>query len=170
MARLNPLFMVLTLLAASAQAQDGSASATATATETATGTGVGAGAGTTGSAAAGTLADDLTQPPQIDPDAAPGEAPLEPAAEEKKDMLEAVVTRGQTDWRLPDLGTSMRRDEDRLEPGQRIAVNWLPLFDPENQDPVEHLFKDYEDTRNVGTLKIFDIRFGERGEPTETPE
>lgn len=157
MARLNPVLfsLSLALATATALAQDGDSA--------------GAAAGTTADVA-GKLMDDLTQPPRIDPAAEPGAADIEPAPEERDDMLEAVVTRGQTDWRLPDLGTSLRRDEDELEPGQRIAVNWLPLYDPENQDPVENLFKDYEDTRNVGFLRIFDIRFGERSVPNEPDE
>ena len=42
-------------------------------------------------------ATDLTQPPQYS-GAAPGDANLEPPQEEREDMLEAVVTGGQTDF------------------------------------------------------------------------
>ena len=113
-------------------------------------------------AAVAAAVDDLTQPPEIDPDSPPpGAARLEPADDEREDLLEAVVTRGQTDWRLPDLGTSLRDDEDTLEPGQRIDVAFFPLFDPENQDPTAELFEQ-EELRRVEMIRIFEIDFGER--------
>ena len=43
---------------------------------------------------------DLTQPPQIQ--LSPGDVVLEPPTEDRDDVLEAVVTGGQTDFRLPD--------------------------------------------------------------------
>ena len=104
----------------------------------------------------------LSEPPRIDPDAEPGESRLEPPPEEREDMLEAVVTRGQTEFRLPDLGTSLRDDEDERDPNQRIAVNFIPLYDPENEDPVEEMFQNVDSIHRVEMLRIFEIGFGGR--------
>jgi len=105
---------------------------------------------------------DLTLPPQIDPESAPGEARLEPPPEEREDVLEAVVTAGQTDWRLPDLGSSFRAREEERDPNQRMEVTFLYLYDPENEDPAEEIFPTTEEQLGVGVLKIFELRFGRR--------
>lgn len=107
---------------------------------------------------------DLTLPPRIDTEAAPGEARLEPPPEEREDMLEAVVTGGQRDFRLPDLGTSFRQDDEEYDPTERIDVTFLYLFDPENQDPAEEAFPSLEERLGVGMLRIFRIDFGRRDE------
>lgn len=103
--------------------------------------------------------DTLTLPPEID--LGPGAARLEPPAEAREDVLEAVVTGGESNWRLPDLGSSFRREEVP-DPNQRIEVNFIPLYDPENEDPTANLFQNIEDLRNVGFLEIFRINFGRR--------
>ena len=103
-------------------------------------------------------ATDLTQPPQYS-GAAPGDANLEPPQEEREDMLEAVVTGGQTDFRLPDLGTSLRDDEDEWDPSQRYKVTFLNLWDPDNIDPAEEAFPSLEEKLGVGMLRIFELRF-----------
>jgi hypothetical protein len=104
---------------------------------------------------------DLTLPPRIDPTtAAPGQTRLEPAPDEREDMLEAVVTGGQTDFRLPDLGTSFRADDEEYDPTERIDVQFLYLFDPENQDPAEEAFPSLEERLGVGMIKLFRITIG----------
>lgn len=103
---------------------------------------------------------DLTVPPRLDSTSAPGEARLEPAADEREDMLEAVVTGGQTDFRLPDLGTSFREDDEEYDPTERIDVQFLYLFDPENEDPAEEAFPSLEERLGVGMIKLFRITIG----------
>jgi hypothetical protein len=106
-------------------------------------------------------ARDLTLPPQIQ--SAPGDVVLEPPTEDRDGVLEAVVTGGQTDFRLPDLGTSFRDDdEEGREPGQRMTVTFLNLYDPENQDPAEEMFPSLEERLGVGMLRIFRINIGSR--------
>jgi hypothetical protein len=103
---------------------------------------------------------DLTLPPTIESE--PGDVRLEPPVDEREDVLEAVVRGGQTDWRLPDLGSSFRSRIPEKNPNQRIEVTLIPLFDPENQDPTEKLFPGIEDLRRVGFLKIITVGFGKR--------
>ena len=106
------------------------------------------------------LDDSLTLPPELE--AGPGDVRLEPPPEAREDVLEAVVTGGQSDWRLPDLGSSFRRDEEEIDPSQRISVQFLPLYDPENEDPTAELFPSIEDLRRVGFLEIIRVNFGRR--------
>lgn len=106
--------------------------------------------------------ESLTLPPVIASE--PGEARFEEPDPEREDALEAVVTSGQTDWRLPDLGTSMREEEPELEPDQRMYVGVIPLYDPEDEenDPLLDLTQDPDVMRGVGFLKLFELRFGQR--------
>ena len=90
--------------------------------------------------AAGEVEQDLTRPPVIDTSVQPLPSQLEPAPEEREDMLEAVVTGGQTEFRLPDLGTSMREEQETRDTGQRIDVAFLNLFDPALPDPAPSEF------------------------------
>ena len=109
-------------------------------------------------------ARDLTLPPRIDNESPrePGAASLAPAPEEREDMLEAVVTGGQRDFNLPDLGTSFRDDEEQRDPNQRIQVQFLNLYDPENRDPAEEAFPSLEEKLGVGMLRVFRVGFGKR--------
>jgi len=104
-------------------------------------------------------ATDLTRPPQVSDEPAPGDARLEPPPEEREDMLEAVVTGGQTDFRLPDLGTSLRDDEEKRDPNQRFDATFLNLYDPDNIDPAEEAFPSLEEKLGLGVLRIFEVRF-----------
>lgn len=108
---------------------------------------------------------DLTQPPVIL--SAPGDAHLEPPPEEHEAVLEAVVTGGQTDWRLPDLGSSLRKErEEARDPNQRIAVELVPLYDPgEQESTADFLAPEVEVMRGVGMIKIFNLRIGGRRRP-----
>jgi hypothetical protein len=108
---------------------------------------------------------DLTLPPAIA--SGPGDVRLEPAAEEREDVLEAVVTGGQTDWRLPDLGSTFVSRIPEKNPDQRIDVTFLGLYDPENQDPTAEMFPDSEEFRRVNFLQIFELRFGKRNREPE---
>ena len=107
---------------------------------------------------------DLTLPPQIGDEPAPGDAVLEPAPDGRDDVLEAVVTGGQGDFNLPDLGSSFRDDDEERDPNQRIDVSFLNLYDPEpeNRDPAEEAFPTLEETPGKGMLRVVEFRFGNR--------
>jgi len=108
----------------------------------------------------GSNEDELTLPPEIT--AAPGEVLFEAPPEEREEALEAVVTRGQDEWRLPDLGSAMRAEQEARDPNERIDATFLYLYDPENQDPTEELFPDDSNPRTVGWIELFEVRFGKR--------
>ena len=105
---------------------------------------------------------DLTLPPRIQGDPPPGDTVLEPAPEDREDMLEAVVTGGQTDFNLPDLGTSFRRDQEEYDPNERIDVSFLNLYDPDNRDPAEEAFPSLDEQLGRPTIRIFEIRIGSK--------
>lgn len=104
-------------------------------------------------------AEDLTLPPVIAEN--PGNARLEPAHEEREDEIEVVVAGGQSDWRLPDLGTSLRREEEP-ELDQRMEFRVAPLYDPEKQVEMLEPVPVVDVLRDVGFLRIFEVGFGRR--------
>jgi hypothetical protein len=108
---------------------------------------------------------ELTLPPEISSE--PGEVSFEPPPADRENLVEAVVTSGQTDWRLPDLGSAMREEQDARDPNERIDVSFLYLYDPENEDPTEELFPDDSNPRTVGFIRVFELRFGTRSEEPE---
>lgn len=78
------------------------------------------------------------------------------------DDLDEVLVVG-TPMRLPDLGSTLRAQREAEEDQGRIAVTFLPLYDPEAErggidDP---LFRNREMER-VGFIELFRIRFGHR--------
>jgi hypothetical protein len=107
--------------------------------------------------------ETLTLPPVIAE--TPGDVRLEAPPEDREDGLEVEVTAGQTDWRLPDLGTSLREEEDEREPDQRMEFEMLPYYDPEKQVETLEPVPVVDVLRDVGFLRIFEIDFGRR-----TPE
>jgi hypothetical protein len=106
--------------------------------------------------------EDLTLPPVIEE--TPGDVRFEPPSEHDE-SLEVVVEAGQTDWRLPDLGTSLRDEEEERELDQRMEFEALPYYDPEKQVEMLEPTPIVDVLRDVGFLKIFNIEFGRR-----TPE
>ena len=109
-------------------------------------------------------AEDLTLPPVIAE--APGDVRLGPAPEDREgEGIDVLVTGGETDWRLPDLGTSLREEEEEREPDQRMEFKMLPYYDPEKQVETLEPVPVVDVLRDVGFLRIFEIDFGRR-----TPE
>lgn len=107
--------------------------------------------------------DELTLPPRIQDNPPPGETILEPAPDEREDMLEVVVTTGTNQFNLPDLGGEFRREEE-YDPTKRMEVSFLYLYDPDNRDPAEEAFPSLDEQLGKPTIPIFRIRFGRRGE------
>lgn len=105
-------------------------------------------------------AEDLTLPPIISE--APGDTRLEPASEDREgEGIDVLVTGGTTDWRLPDLGTTLREEEER-ELDQRMEFVLAPYYDPEKQVEMLEPVPVVDVMRGVGMLRIFEIDFGRR--------
>lgn len=107
--------------------------------------------------------DDLTLPPSADVDR-PGAARLEPPREDRTRELEEVIVVGAPEWRLPDLGSAWRQREAEAADTGRIEMRFLPLYDPENEDPTVDMFPRRLETQRIGFIELFRLRFGRRPE------
>ncbi len=103
-------------------------------------------------------------PPQILDDE-PGEAILAELPEDREEVLEEIVVIGEERWRLPDLGATWRQ-ENEMPQESRLAVRFLPLYDPELEDRLPDVFVINKQQERLGYLEFFRIRFG--GEPQQT--
>ena len=116
--------------------------------------------------------DDVPLPPRIDatetPPAAPARRPvrarLAPLPEDRPVQDEIVVV-GESEWRLPDLGSDWRaQQEAERAAAARIRVTFLPLYDPEAPAATSDLFLvNREAQRRHGVVELFRVRFGRRG-------
>jgi hypothetical protein len=95
--------------------------------------------------------------------AGPGPAPFEPSATADEELIEEIIVRGRRDeWRLPDMGDTLRREREELEkarPGQ-VDFEFLPLYDPEQASREPDLFRMYDPEQRVGKIELFRFRFG----------
>lgn len=125
--------------------------------------------------AAGAQVDDVPLPPRLDPEpaAAPGRsdepvrAPdrtrLAPPAEARDAARDEIVVLGETQWRLPDLGSDWRAEQQAQEDAARIQASFLPLYDPGAPATRSDVFLlDREAHRRHGVIELFRIRFGRR--------
>jgi hypothetical protein len=127
-----------------------------------------------GLAAAGAAAqnDDVPLPPRVvaDPAAAaaplrirvPDRARLAPLPEERGATTDEIVVIGGAQWRLPDLGSAWREDQEAADDAARIQTAFLPLYDPENPPQRSDLFVLNREQQRVGYIELFRIRFGRR--------
>jgi hypothetical protein len=103
--------------------------------------------------------EDLTLPPRLEE---PGHARLAEGRDGARDGLEEIIVVRESEWRLPDLGSSWRANQEAERPPQRIQVAILPLYDPEreavNFDPLRINLE----AQRVGFIELFRIRFGRR--------
>ena len=112
-----------------------------------------------------------TQPPPEPPsivDTEPGEARLAELPEDREAVLEEIVVIGQDRWRLPDLGASWRLQNEAI-PETRLAVRYLPLYDPELAERMPDLFLLNKQEERAGYIELFRIRFGAVPQRTIVP-
>jgi len=112
-------------------------------------------------------AEDLTLPPTIEQ--SPGDVRFEPAPrDDGEEGIDVEVTGGQTDWRLPDLGTTLREEEER-ELDQRMEFVLAPYYDPEKQVEMLEPVPVVDVMRDLGFLRIFEVGFGRRSRQNDSP-
>jgi hypothetical protein len=118
---------------------------------------------------------DVPLPPRLDTPArpqpgAPSTAPvrvpdgarLAPLPEERA-ATEEIVVLGQSEWRLPDLGSSWRAEQEAEEAREGIRATFLPLYDPDNPPTRSDTFLlDREAQQRLGFIELFRVRFGRR--------
>jgi hypothetical protein len=107
--------------------------------------------------------EDLTAPPRIseaDPRVASQTSPGPDAATE---VEEIVVISNQNPWRLPDLGSAWRAQQDEAQDTGRISAELLPIWDPDAEElPTRNPFAVTDDFSRVGFIELFRVRFGGR--------
>ena len=101
----------------------------------------------------------LALPPRLEE--SPGAARLTEPPADRRDVLEEVIVTADSQWRLPDLGTSLRREEEP-ELDQRMEFRLAPLYDPEKQVEMLEPVPVVDVLRDVGFLRIFEVGFGRR--------
>jgi hypothetical protein len=111
-------------------------------------------------AAARAQQEDLTAPPRLDE--LPGETRLAERPAERREALEEVVVVGESEWRLPDLGSAWRAREEAEQVPQRIELAFLPLYDPEDATPDFDPLRVNREVQRVGFIELFRVRFGRR--------
>ena len=114
-----------------------------------------------GFAAASGQEGDLTLPPRIDEN--PRATELAPPTAGRSQGLDEIVVVGESEWRLPDLGSEWRAKAAEEPEAQRIELSFLPLYDPE-RDPIDYdPFRINREIQRVGFIELFRVEFG--GEP-----
>lgn len=105
--------------------------------------------------------EDLTLPPRID-DVPGGRTRLAEPPAERDDTLEEVVVIGESQWRLPDLGSTWRAREEAEGSDERIAVSLLPLYDAERPAADFYPLGRNREHERIGFIEVFRIEFGRR--------
>jgi hypothetical protein len=113
-------------------------------------------------ALAASLALAQADAPGDEPPSAEEPAPASPAlpdAEEPLELPTIEVIEKRNPWGLPDLGT--RRPPEPEEPEGPWQVEAFPLYDPEEEarERQYDLLRTESDIRDVGRIKLFEIRF-----------
>jgi hypothetical protein len=96
----------------------------------------------------------------------PGGVPFEPAPRADEEVIEEIIVYGRRDeWRLPDMGDTLRREREELEKAKvgEVDFEFLPLYDPEQAAREPDLFRMDDPLQRVGKVELFRFRFG--GEP-----
>ena len=113
------------------------------------------------------FAQEPPLPPRILDDE-PGEPSLARLPANRVAAMEEIVVLGDERWRLPDLGAAWRAaNEDR--PESRVAIRYLPLYDPEQADRWPDLFLLNKQEERTGYIELFRIRFGAEAQKTIVP-
>ena len=111
--------------------------------------------------------EDAPLPPRILDDP-PGQASLAELPDDRVEVLEEIVVVARNEGRLPDLGANWRaRFEQPVE--SRVAMRYLPLYDPELADRWPDLFQLSKQEERTGYIELFRIRFGAEARQSTVP-
>ena len=111
--------------------------------------------------------EEVPVPPRIlnDP---PGQASLAQLTTGREKVIEEVVVVGRERWRIPDLGYNWRARFER--PAEtRLAMRYLPLYDPEMAGVWPDLFQLSKQEERTGYIELFQIRFGAEARRATVP-
>ena len=111
--------------------------------------------------------EEAPLPPRILDDP-PGQASLAQLSPDREEVLEEIVVIGREPWRLPDLGANWRTRFER-PPETRLAMRYLPLYDPEMAELWPDLFQLSKQEERTGYVELFRIRFGAEARQATVP-
>jgi anti-sigma factor ChrR (cupin superfamily) len=77
-------------------------------------------------------------------------------------LMEEVIVFDESEWRLPDLGSEWRQAQADETGNDRIELSFLPLYDPENDDPATDLFERNSELHRLRMIEVIRFRFGGR--------
>ena len=81
---------------------------------------------------------------------------------EQKEVLEEIIVVGKDEWRLPDLGSSWRAEQEaRKRPG-RTGWEFAPRYDPERAYRHLNLSQRSKEEQRVGFIDLFRFSFGRK--------
>jgi hypothetical protein len=117
--------------------------------------------------------DDVPLPPRVDapgarptPGAstsirAPDRARLAPLPEERRATTDEIIVIGGSQWRLPDLGSAWRAEqEEAARSGARVQATLLPLYEPGSSPTRNDTFLLNREVERIGYIELFRVRFG----------
>ena len=111
--------------------------------------------------------EEAPLPPRILDDP-PGQASLARLPPDREEAMEEIVVVGSERWRLPDLGADWRARFER--PAEtRLAMRYLPLYDPEMAELWPDLFQLSKQEERTGYIELFRIRFGAEARQATVP-
>lgn len=116
--------------------------------------------------------DDVPRAPRIDTTpqttvTAPSASALRPPTatrlaalpEERREVPDEIIVTGQG-WRLPDLGSRWRAQQQAAERERRLHAVFLPLYDPDKPPQHSDGFWQNSEAQRHGVIELFRLRFG----------
>jgi hypothetical protein len=100
----------------------------------------------------------------------PNAARLAPLPEGRSEPIEEIVVLGG-DWRLPDLGSRWRANQQAAEEDAkgRAHVTFVPLYDPEHPTPTLNSLHIPPELARMGYIDLFRVRFGRHAKSEPQP-
>lgn len=91
----------------------------------------------------------------------PTAARLAPLPEQRRDAPDEIIVTGQG-WRLPDLGSRWRAEQQQDERERRLHAVLLPLYDPNRPPMHADGFWLNREAQRHGYIELFRFRFGRK--------
>ncbi len=83
-------------------------------------------------------------------------------SDDQEKVLEEIIVVGKDEWRLPDLGSSWRAEQEARRKPVRMNWEFLPRYDPEEADRHPELSQLSKVEQRVGFIRLFRFSFGRR--------
>ena len=78
---------------------------------------------------------------------------------DQKEVLEEIIVVGKAEWRLPDLGSSWRAEQEVRKRPSRTGWEFAPRYDPERAYRHLNLSQLSKEEQRVGFIELFRFSF-----------